>query len=99
MATINLIETAEQPTDEMVDQISSMCVIELTSYAIPRFLRFKKFLDITSTFKQIKGTLKREGYDTNNIRDSLFFFNLKTKKYEKLTEDVLKKINAQEINL
>lgn len=99
MATVNLIESVEQPTEQMTDQISSVCVSELASYAIPRFIRFKKFLDITSTFKQMKGTVKKEGYDLNIIQDPMFYFNLKSMKYVKLTNDIAKQINSQEIHL
>jgi fatty-acyl-CoA synthase len=45
----------------------------LPSYARPLFLRIRKSLDITGTFKYVKSELAEEGYDPQAITDYLYF--------------------------
>ena len=45
---------------------------ELPSYAQPRFVRLVAELETTSTHKQKKASLKREGVDPRTVRDPLF---------------------------
>ena len=40
---------------------------ELPPYAQPLFVRMQKVMEITTTFKHIKGTLQKEGYNPNTI--------------------------------
>jgi fatty-acyl-CoA synthase len=44
----------------------------LPPYAIPVFIRVRKTLDATETFKQIKLQLMRDGFDPTIMRDPLF---------------------------
>jgi fatty-acyl-CoA synthase len=44
----------------------------LPSYARPIFLRFQKAIETTSTFKQRKVELQKEGFDPETIADPLF---------------------------
>ena len=45
----------------------------LPGYACPVFLRIRRILDVTPTFKQTKVGLAAEGYDPNRIKDKLYF--------------------------
>jgi hypothetical protein len=63
------------PSEEMILKIKEQCANELSSYAIPRFLRFRQTLDITSTFKQQKMTLKQEAFNVDVIQDPLYKYN------------------------
>lgn len=100
MATINLFDYEKKhPTEDMISQIEQRCINELESYAIPRFLRFTHMLDITSTFKQIKATLKKEGFDPTVVKEPLYYFNTKKQKYCTLDKEIAEEIEKQEIKL
>jgi fatty-acyl-CoA synthase len=47
--------------------------MHLPEYALPIFLRVRRELEITATFKQIKGDLIREGFDPSRIADPIYF--------------------------
>jgi len=44
----------------------------LPAYACPLFLRIRRMLDVTPTFKQPKARLAAEGYDPNLVEDQLY---------------------------
>jgi fatty-acyl-CoA synthase len=48
-------------------------VDRLPAYARPIFLRIRDELDMTTTFKHVKETLVREGYDPTVVIDRLYF--------------------------
>jgi fatty-acyl-CoA synthase len=48
-------------------------VNRLPGYAHPVFLRIRDELDVTTTFKHVKQTLVREGYDPTVVTDRLYF--------------------------
>jgi fatty-acyl-CoA synthase len=56
----------------------------LPPYARPVFLRLRRELEVTGTFKQRKVELVKEGCDPDVIRDPLFVFDAKTWRYESL---------------
>jgi len=45
----------------------------LPPYARPLFLRIKRAIDVTATFKHMKGGLASEGYDPSRIEDLIYF--------------------------
>jgi fatty-acyl-CoA synthase len=45
----------------------------LPDYALPVFLRIRRALDVTPTFKQKKGELAQEGYDPAVIGEAIYF--------------------------
>uniref|UniRef100_T1KBI6 Very long-chain fatty acid transport protein n=1 Tax=Tetranychus urticae TaxID=32264 RepID=T1KBI6_TETUR len=69
---------------------------ELPQYAIPVFIRLTSDIEITSTFKMPKVNLKKEGYDINLIKDSVFVLDSKSEEYKKLDENIYKKIISGE---
>jgi len=48
------------------------CNEQLPPYAVPVFLRIRKELAVTGTFKHQKGDLQTEGFNPNIIKDPLF---------------------------
>jgi len=71
----------------------------LPEYAQPLFLRIKKELDVTGTFKQRKIDLVKEGFDPAKITDDLYFNDLKQKAILPLDADLHKKIVAGAVRL
>ncbi|XP_052077882.1 long-chain fatty acid transport protein 5-like [Mytilus californianus] len=99
MATIHLVDFDNvEPTDEMLSKIEEQCRTQLAGYAIPRFLRFTRFLDITSTFKQMKTTLKREGFDINLTIEPIYYFDIRGQTYCKIDNDIYSNIIDKRIN-
>ena len=73
--------------------LSEHCRHVLPSYAIPIFVRIKyDVLDMTSTIKQTKICLKREGFDPNVTQDLLFYYCRTDRVYKQLNIDGYRKI-------
>jgi fatty-acyl-CoA synthase len=70
----------------------------LPSYARPVFLRFQKAIEATSTFKQRKIDLQKEGFDPSVVKDPLFVLTPKDN-YEKLTPQVYQDIESGRLAL
>ena len=60
----------------------------LPVYARPYFVRIRKEADATSSFKQLKTDLQKEGFDPSKIKDKMYFLNPGTWKYMPLTKKV-----------
>ncbi|KAL8176240.1 UNVERIFIED_CONTAM: hypothetical protein K2H54_026859 [Gekko kuhli] len=60
----------------------------LPNYAIPHFIRIQKALEITGSFKHVKGQLVKDGFDPAVISDSLFFLNVSEKRYVPMTQQI-----------
>ena len=45
---------------------------ELPTYAVPLFVRVQRDIDVTGTFKMVKGDLRKEGYDIRQTSDPIF---------------------------
>ncbi len=71
---------------EGIDFVNFYAYLEkhLPDYARPVFLRMKRELPITGTFKQKKTDLVAEGFDINRITDEIWFSNPQTRRYERL---------------
>ncbi|XP_054848486.1 long-chain fatty acid transport protein 5 [Eublepharis macularius] len=67
----------------------------LPKYAIPHFIRIQKALEVTGTFKHIKGQLVKEGFDLAAISDPLFFLDESEKCYVPLTQKIYNSIAEQ----
>ena len=100
MAAITLGKSERKmPSEEMILKIKEQCANELSSYAIPRFLRFRQTLDITSTFKQQKMTLKQEAFNVDVIQDPLYYYDVKSHKYCLLNKEIEMKIINQVLQM
>jgi len=64
----------------------------LPSYARPVFLRFQKAIEATSTFKQRKVELAKEGFDPEMIADPLYVRDGRSGHYERLTPELYAEI-------
>lgn len=89
--------TGTEPKSVDFDALAQHLIKELPRYAIPIFLRFLPAQELTSTFKHQKVSLRNAGFDTNTIKDPMYFFDGKT--YVPLTADVHGKIVRGEIRL
>ena len=56
------------------------------------FVRVQKQMDLTSTFKQLKGKLVKEGFDPRLISDRLYYEDSVKKHYTPLTLDLYNRI-------
>ncbi len=56
----------------------------LPAYARPLFVRLRREIEVTETFKHKKAALAREGFDPAAIEDPLFFDDARTKTYVRL---------------
>ena len=62
---------------------------ELPVYARPVFLRIQKDFDLTGTFKLVKGDLKRESFNIDQITDPVYVMKPRTSTYVPLDTDYL----------
>lgn len=57
---------------------------ELPAYARPVFLRVQSDIDVTGTFKMLKGHLRKEGYDLSQVAEPLYVMKPGSTAYERL---------------
>jgi citronellyl-CoA synthetase len=81
MAAMTLVEGVEQLD---LDAFSAYVTRELPPYARPVFLRVEPDIDVTGTFKMVKGKLRDEGYDLDQVSDPLFVMKPGSDRYEPL---------------
>ncbi|XP_070582201.1 long-chain fatty acid transport protein 4-like [Ptychodera flava] len=72
---------------------------ELPSYARPLFLRLADSVDTTGTFKLKKTDLKKEGFNPDIVKDSLYFMDLKSGDFKELTKQIYNDICAGKIRM
>ena len=51
-----------------VDAFSSFLRSELPAYAVPLFVRVQPDIDVTGTFKMVKGDLRKQAYDIRSLK-------------------------------
>ena len=90
MAAITLKNSKNFDLKQFADFLDS----SLPGFAIPVFIRIRQNLEVTSTFKLRKVTLKEEGYNPTKISDPLYIWDNSSKGLQKLTQDVYKLINS-----
>jgi fatty-acyl-CoA synthase len=71
----------------------------LPEYARPLFLRIRHGIDITSTFKQKKLDLVREGYDPAHSSDPIYFNDPQRQAFVRMDRGLYDAINAGAIRL
>ena len=100
MATLTLMdEHSVILTPSQLEAISKHAQEALPSYARPRFIRVRKELELTSTFKQQKMALVREGFDLAKVSDPLYFLNPATQTYLPLDQVMYVQIMAGKVPL
>ncbi len=71
----------------------------LPTYAVPRFLRIGRDVDLTGTFKFQKSKLKQEAYDNTTIKDELYLLPPSEDTWQPITDEVKQRIDAGDILL
>jgi fatty-acyl-CoA synthase len=72
---------------------------QLPPYALPLFLRIRRDLDVTATFKQKKIELVGEGFDPARSSDPIYFNDQQRNAFVRLDPETYMRINAGEIRL
>lgn len=67
---------------EVVKKFGEFMERQVAPYAIPRFLRIQREIEITATLKHRKVELQKEGVDPEKIADRMYWWNLASKRYE-----------------
>jgi fatty-acyl-CoA synthase len=71
----------------------------LTQYARPLFIRMKKEIDATSTFKQRKIEMMREGFDPSRTSDPIYFHDPETGEYVPVDPALYERIHSGKMRL
>uniref|UniRef100_A0A8D0GMM6 long-chain-fatty-acid--CoA ligase n=1 Tax=Sphenodon punctatus TaxID=8508 RepID=A0A8D0GMM6_SPHPU len=95
MATVRLKEGSSFDGGKLYKHVKDY----LPGYATPRFVRIQETLEITSTFKQCKGQLTKEGFDCATIRDPLFFLDETEKCYVPMNQQIYSSILEMRLKL
>lgn len=77
-----------------IDSFSQHVRGELPAYAVPVFVRVQQDLDVTGTFKMVKGELRKAGFDIRTFDDPVYVMRPGAQRYERLTETDLEQINS-----
>ncbi len=77
-----VLHTAVDTLD--LDSFSIYVNEHLPGYARPVFLRIQRELDTTGTFKLVKGELRKQGYDLEQVSDPLYVLKPRSDRYEPL---------------
>ncbi len=86
MAAITLVDgVSELDLESFAAHVNA----ELASYARPVFLRIQPDIDVTGTFKMLKGELRKQGYNLSQIDDPVFVKRPGSESYEPLTDTFL----------
>ncbi len=72
--------------------VVTQCVYVLFRYAVPIFLRLQHEMQVTSTFKQQKFQLVKDGFDPTQITDVLYYQDSDQNKYVPLNVSVYQKV-------
>ncbi len=77
-----------------LDEFSTFVSNALPKYAVPIFLRIQSDIEVTGTFKMLKGDLRAQGYDTEQFEDPVYVMKNREEVYTSLDEHYLSKIAA-----
>ena len=91
MAAVRLAEGVD---GLRLDKLSAWVNENVASYAKPVFVRQQSEIDVTGTFKMVKGDLRREAYDITQIADPVFVMKPGSDSYEPLDAEYLEVIRA-----
>ena len=77
-----------------LDAFASYLKQELPAYAVPLFVRVQPDIDVTGTFKMVKGDLRKQAYNMEEISDPVFVMKQGQSNYETLDDGYLATIRA-----
>jgi fatty-acyl-CoA synthase len=72
--------------------LRSYLAAHLPDYARPLFLRIRGEIDVTATFKQLKVSLVKDGFDPLSIRDAIYFDDPRRRAYVRLDATLYREI-------
>lgn len=75
-----------------VDAFAKHVIDTLPPYARPLFLRLEEELPMTGSYKYVKTSFKREGFDPAQISTPLYFLHPEKQTYVKVTKKLFKEI-------
>lgn len=90
MASLTLNEDV-QALD--LDRFSAFVRDNLPAYAVPVFLRIDEDIDVTGTFKMLKGDLRKQGYDIDQIEGPVYVMKNSEAVYAALDSDYIDALN------
>ena len=70
---------------------------QLPPYAVPVFLRFQQEIEATGTFKQVKGELKKQGFDPDAVTEPVFVLPPRHDQYVPLSRELFLSIASREM--
>ena len=79
-----------------VDAFSTFMRSELPAYAVPLFVRIQPDIDVTGTFKMVKGDLRKQAYDIRSFDDTVYALLPGSDRYAAFDLAMLEKIEARE---
>ena len=79
-----------------VDAFSTFLRSELPAYAVPLFVRIQPDIDVTGTFKMVKGDLRKQAYDIRSFDDTVYALLPGSDRYAGFDLAMLEKIEARE---
>jgi hypothetical protein len=81
---------------EVIDwkSFSAYVVKNLPAFARPYFVRIRNEKDATSSFKQVKMGLQKEGFDPSTVKDPMYFLDPVNNFYVELTKKIFEKIES-----
>jgi len=91
MASITLNEGVESLD---LERFSAFIREALPSYAVPVFLRLDEDIDVTGTFKMLKGDLRKQGYDIAQIPGPAYVMKHGETSYSPLQADYVDALNS-----
>jgi fatty-acyl-CoA synthase len=71
----------------------------LPDYARPVFLRIRRHIEVTATFKQKKLDLVKQGFDPGEIGDPIYFNDPAAKAFVRLDAALYDRIRAGQVRL
>ncbi len=77
-----------------IADFSTFVARALPPYAQPVFVRVQRDIDVTGTFKMVKGDLKKEGYDLGVVTDPIYVMKPRASAYERLERGFFTEIKA-----
>lgn len=91
MASLTLNEGVESLD---LERFSAFVREALPSYAVPVFLRLDEDIDVTGTFKMLKGDLRKQGYDIAQIPGPVYVMKNGETSYSPLQADYVDALNS-----
>jgi citronellyl-CoA synthetase len=79
-----------------VDAFSTFLRSELPAYAVPLFVRIQPDIDVTGTFKMVKGDLRKQAYDIRSFDDTVYALLPGSDRYAAFDLAMLEKIETRE---